>query len=645
MPPITARARGIMASPPGARWNASGAIDATEPRFGAASNNQVIDCVTVTTGRIAKSSRPDLPMSRIRAARTVTRSLRARRRTAQGEGPLTSSTQTAGWRLWPLAAVAAAFPFGCAGLDQPSPPRETDLQTVPLAVRQFAAEASTPAAPIAAPTIEQSHTQLPGKHWRSTNEAQLTGYLPEPVDVTEESASDLSPATLPGSIDASTTTEATADFLDPQELDLSTALQLVGGQSPRVAFAHQRIQEAAANSKAADAMWLPSIRVGISVHRHNGNLQASNGTIADVNRSSLQASFGANAVGAGTTPVPGVSAQFHMSDAIFAPRIAERTLSARTFGSWVTYHDEMLRAAETYVELLRAHQEKAIAVDTLSHANDLAVQTATFARSGQGNQADADRAATVLAIRKNDVTRANEDIDVASARLVEILHLDAPLKVVPTEQQLSPIEMVSLDATVQELVATGLASHPELAESRELVQAACERLRREEYAPLVPSELLGLSYGGFGGGLGDHISDVDDRLDFDLGAVWEVRNLGWGESAARDAASSRLEQARFQEMHTLDRVAREIVESRARARSGQQQLETARSAIDLARSAYQRDRQRINEGQGLPLEVLQSIQALDRARREYLESVARFNTAQFQLHHAIGWPTDANWSH
>jgi outer membrane protein TolC len=538
-----------------------------------------------------------------------------------------------GWRPCLLLAIGL-FPLGCASFESESPLGLTERRNVPIAVRRFTAEAAAPAKTAPGPQRKSGKNR-----WRSTQDVQLAGYEATPAPAAEEAAP-LPLPTEPGA--APTEAVSETDFLDPRELDLSTALQLVGGQSPQVAFAHQRIEEAAAGVDAASAMWLPSIRAGVSLHRHEGNLQASNGAISDVSRSSLQTGFGANAVGAGTTPTPGLSAQFHFSDAIFAPRIAERTHSARQFGSWVTYHDEMLRAAEAYLELLRAHQEKAIADDTLTQAAALAKQMAAFARTGQGNPADSDRAATELAIRQNDVLRATEAIEVASARLAEVLHLDAPLKVVPTEQQLSPIEMVSLESTVQEMVANGLASRPELGESRELVEAACERLRREQFAPVMPSVLLGLSYGGFGGGLGDRIADVDSRLDFDLGAVWEVRNLGWGESAARDAASARVEQARYQEMRVLDRVAREIIESRAQVRSRQQQIKTARSAIDHARSAYERDRTRINEGQGLPLELLQSLHALDRARREYLNSVASFNTAQFRLHHAIGWPSDGS---
>jgi len=429
------------------------------------------------------------------------------------------------------------------------------------------------------------------------------------------------------------------------QLDLSTALELVAGQNPQVAFAHQRIAEAEAQWQAAEALWLPSIRAGMSLHRHEGNLQASNGTVADVSRSSVQTGFGARAVGAGTTPVPGLSTEFHVRDAIYQPLIAERLLSARNFGSWVTYNDALLSAAESYVELQRAHQSHAIAVDTLRRAEELARLTASFARAGQGAQSDADRSAAELAIRTNDVARADEAIAVASARLAEVLHLDALSVIVPKESQVTPIKLVSLDTSAQELVAIGLSGRPELAESHELVEAACERLQREISAPLVPSVLLGLSYGGFGGGLGDTVDGYDERFDFDIAAVWEIRNLGWGESAARDAARARIEQARYREIQIMDRVSREVVESHAQVRSRHQQIDTAKTAIAAAEQSYNRDRKRINQGQGLPLESLQSVQALDRAQREYLRTIVQFNLAQFRLHHALGWPTDAKLSH
>ena len=162
--------------------------------------------------------------------------------------------------------------------------------------------------------------------------------------------------------------------------------------------------------------------------------------------------------------------------------------------------------------------------------------TAAFARTGQGSQADADRAQAELAVRKNTVAQAAAQTRVASARLVEL------------------------------------------------------------------------------------------------------RNLGLGEAAARQGARSRLEQAKLRQIQLMDRVAREIVESHAQSESLRGQIAVAQSGIAAATDSYRRNVERIRGGQGLPIEVLQSIQALDLSRREYLRAVTDYSEAQFRLYRALGWP-------
>jgi len=587
---------------------------------------------------------------------------------------------------WRRLFLTSAFvlPVGCASVSSQTALTESKRRETPVAIRKFTAQNATPevapilmasilprqadltrVSPVSATTVSGSPSAVfadavssvptsetepallsasPASPIASAAGQEVVGadgaryvltpvsFVPTPVPAPAAEASDQS---------GLTDSDDSDEFIDPQKLDLSTALQLVAGQNPQVAFAHQRIAEAAARLNAAEALWLPTIRAGISLNRHEGTLQNSIGQIVDVSRSSLQGGFGAGAVGAGTNPTPGLSAEFHLSDAVFAPRIAERNLEASNFDSWSTYHDQMLRASTAYLELLRAHQEKAIAVETRSNAGELVRLTTSFAKTGQGAQADADRAATEFAIRQNDVARAGEAVQVASARLAEILHLDAPVRVVPVEQQVAPIELVAMEPTVQQMVAMGLSSRPEIGQSSQLVAAACERLKREQYAPLLPSVLLGMSYGGFGGGLGDSISNFNDRFDVDVSAVWELRNFGRGDVAAQEIAQAQIEQARYREIEMMDRISREIVESRSQTRSRHRQIETAQSAVKAAQQSYARNRQRINEGQGLPIEFLQSLQALDQAQREYLRSVTDYNVAQFRLHHALGWPSDA----
>jgi len=229
-------------------------------------------------------------------------------------------------------------------------------------------------------------------------------------------------------------------------------------------------------------------------------------------------------------------------------------------------------------------------------------------------------------------------VQVASVRLARLLSQDPTINLTPLEPAIVPVDLAPMHCSLQQMVATGLSNRPELAESRFLVGAAVERLRREQNAPLVPSVLLGLSYGGNGGGLGSDIENFDDRMDFDAVAYWELRNLGFGEQAARNEARSRLDQARWRQVQIMDQVASDVSEAYAQVVSRRQQIDLSQSGITAARESFRRNNERIQDALGLPIEALQAIQALDNAQRQYVRSVADYNRAQFRLQRALGWP-------
>lgn len=448
----------------------------------------------------------------------------------------------------------------------------------------------------------------------------------------------LRPRTIDEVLYPAATLQAPASGPPVLPLNLTAALQMAGGQSPQIAFAAARYREAYARYEGAQTLWLPSIRAGLSYHHHDGNLQASGGEILDLSRSSLQSGLGVGAVGAGTTPVPGIVAQFHTSDAVFQPDITAHAASAERAGMQTATNDTLLEAALAYLGLLEAFGELQIAEETLENARQLSELTSTFARTGQGSQADADRALTHLTRRKNDVSRAEEGTRVAAARLAEVLSTDPTTAIVPEEETIVPIDLVPLDLAANELVATGLSNRPELSEAQYLVCEAVYRYRREKYAPLLPSVLLGVSQTSFGGGLGSGLDEFRSRFDYDALAYWELRNFGWGEVAHRDETRASYDRARAAQARLMDRVAREVVEAQAQVAARRQQIATAESGIDAARNAYDRDMARIREAAGLPIEALQSVQALDEARREYVRAVVDYNEAQFRLQWALGWP-------
>jgi outer membrane protein TolC len=483
--------------------------------------------------------------------------------------------------------------------------------------------------------------------------------LPDPDTVAPGSQADSVSGALPtiqSGKDSVTFDERDAGDVTRIDLNLPSTLAMVGGQHPAVGLARWRVQEAYAELARTKALWLPSIQGGFSFHRHDGNYQASNGDIVDVNRNSFQYGLGMGATGAGTTQRPGLIAQFHFADAIFQPKVARATAWARGHAAGATLNRQLLDAATAYVDLLDAHQNAAIVRQSVDRIRSLSKITSDFAEAGEGLQADADRLQTEAILMESRMLEAEEQIDIASARLAQTISLDGGGKIVPMDVVAVPLDLVPpaedkgsenvgsenvSSENVGSLVGIGLANRPELKESKALVAAACEAYDRERYAPFVPSVLLGFSTGGFGGGLGNELDNVEGRYDFDAQMAWRLRNLGFGEHAARRQAASRVQQAKFEVVAVMDQVAREVVESVAQVDIRRRQIEVSRRAIQSAEDSYRRNSERIRDGQGLPIEVLQSEQALLAASQAYLAAVSQYNRAQFRLQWALGWPVDA----
>jgi outer membrane protein TolC len=491
-------------------------------------------------------------------------------------------------------------------------------------------------------TVTASQQRLKSSEYPATQKNSDIRQVSATTELTSPAQSDSSDPVVqnnsPRGLDGSTLEPETTSA---QPIDLSTALMLSAGRSPQVAFAQSRIEESQAQLNRAEALWLPSLRAGANFNKHEGRIQDVAGSIIETSRGSMYSGLGAGAVGAGSPSIPGVVAQFHVTDAIFQPKITQQTIRARSAKARATMNDDLLATALAHLQLLRATQERAVTEVAVTQFQELERVTREFAVAGQGLESDHDRARAELALRRNELLRSSEAVDVASARLAQQVRWEYGVQLQPAETILFPISLVNRSTPAQGLIAVGLLNRPEIAESRHLICEAVERLNRERYAPLIPSVLLGVSYGGQTGGLGGRFENSGDRLDADAMAYWEIRQLGFGEKAAQREARSRIVQNRTGQIALMDQVAREIVESYAQVRSRSQQIETAEESVSAAQDSFRRNWERIQNGQGLPIEVLQSIQALTTAQREYVRTIADHNAAQFTLHRSLGWPVDS----
>ncbi len=427
----------------------------------------------------------------------------------------------------------------------------------------------------------------------------------------------------------------------PVPINLPTALAMIGGQHPVVGFARWRVQEAYAQLDRAKVMWLPSIQSGFNYRRRDGNYQDVQGSIVDVNLNSFNYGLGAGAVGAGSPSQPGVVARFHLADALFLPKTAEKNAWARGHAASAVLNQQLLNGGVAYIDLLEAYQDSEIIAAAVKRTSDLAEITENFAEAGEGLKSDADRTATELSLLQTRQLAVRERQLVASTRLARVLSIPMTSSILPQDTVAVPLEMMTQAADEPSLISTGLATRPELKESQALVAAACEAYKREKFAPFVPSVLLGFSSTSFGGGLGNNAENFGGRYDIDAMMVWEMRNLGFGEGAARRERNAQVQQATFAKLRIMDQVAQEVAEANIQVGIRKQQVDMAQTAISRARDSYQRNIDRIRDGQGLPIEVLQAIQALEASERAYLRAVADYNRAQLQLQWALGWPVNA----
>ncbi|MBL8818429.1 MAG: TolC family protein [Planctomyces sp.] len=492
-------------------------------------------------------------------------------------------------------------------------------------------ETSKNKASLSSVALEQSETETPDGEKISTVSMMVTS------NATDETLTIDSPNSAESDQPASGSIASSETGAEAYSLNLGNVLYLADAQNPNVAVARERINDAYARVERAKTLWVPSLRAGLNYNHHEGAIQDVAGTVFNTTRSSFYGGMGANAVGAGSPAVPGVVAQFHLTDAVFQPKIASHQASARRYGATAARNDTLRDAAVAYLELVRAEHAEAIAREALANTEKLTDLTQQYAETGQGLQSDHERLKTELALRQEELITRKESVQVASARLAQVLHADPTVLIQTNEPAIAPLQIINLEGGAASYVATGLSRRPELAEQKHLVCEAVERLRREKYAPLVPSVLLGMSYGGQGGGVGNSIINTDDRWDADAGAYWEIRNLGFGEQAARNETASLQRQAQMRKIAIMDNVAREVTEAHAQVTRRKERIELTERGVEFAIRSYTLNLERIENAQGLPIETLQSIHALATAQRAYLNAVVDYNIAQFELSRAIGW--------
>ncbi len=436
-------------------------------------------------------------------------------------------------------------------------------------------------------------------------------------------------------------------------IDLGSALNLAGVQNPEMLIARQRVIEAVAERQLAAAGLLPSLRAGFSYDDHTGPLQQSFGNILSVSRSALYAGAGAFAIAAGTVNVPGIYWNNNLSQLFIDNLKAKTTIYEQQYHSRAVENQVLLRVAVGYNNLLRTTGLRAVLAENLADAQEVVRLTEAYANAGGARQADADRAKGLAGLFASQVQHAEGQLLLASASLAEVLSLDPSIRLQPVEDRYVPMAMVPDPIPLCELVGMAIMQRPELQERQMAIKKSMLALRGSKMLPFSPTVILGFSYGGEGGGSNlaaqpvgtqpfargqERFGNYAERLDFDAVSYWMLKNMGVGNLADIREAESKLHVSNFEFLAQLDTARAEVARGYARTHARFAQIATAEEAIRTAQEGFAEDKKRVQGKQGLPIELMDTLNLLARAREEYLRAITDYNQAQFELYVALGNP-------
>ncbi|HLJ95175.1 MAG TPA: TolC family protein [Gemmataceae bacterium] len=461
-------------------------------------------------------------------------------------------------------------------------------------------------------------------------------------------------------------------------IDFRTALRLTITSNLDIAQAREFVNQARARQQAAEVMALPNLNLGSAYNHHEGNIAKTEGNIIKANRDSLFAGGGP-------------SMTFQVADAIFLPLVARQLAAASQAGRQRITNDTLLLVADAYFNVLRARRRIARVGETLEFLTSERpapirgqskgmlplVRDVVELGGKEALRSDLARVEVEVLRRRDEWVAAVQDWYLATAELARLLRLDPETPLAPTEDFRQPLPLPGeewSDRPLDELVTLALMNRPELAENRALVEAALDRVRAAKVRPFLPNLTLNYAWGDYGGGPdlnppivlppatkggpprvvsqpgfgpSDHIHHFSPRTDLDVSLFWRLQNLGFGNVAEKREQEALHRQAILRQLQVHDRIVTQVVQTQEQVQSWRERLTIIRTALFDADGApagpvfrsLRLSFERIQGGEGRPLEALDSIRSLSDTLEAYGQAITDYERSRFQFLIALGMPS------
>jgi outer membrane protein TolC len=406
-------------------------------------------------------------------------------------------------------------------------------------------------------------------------------------------------------------------------IDLPSALRLAGARNIDIQLAREKLADAHAAEESAIERFFPWVAPGVTYRKHDNLIQNTEGLIEEVQKQSY-------------APGSTIAAQTDIGDAIFKSLEAHHLTKAARHGLDAQQQQTIIEAARGYFDLAAAHEVVGVAREGLRASTDYAAEIDRAVNAGIAFKGDALRVKVQQQRDEIVLRRAEENVRVASAKLVQVLHLDPIVELMPRDASVVPLSIISTKDSLGDLVSQALATRPETQQSAAFLSAAEQAKNGAIYGPLIPSVGGQAFFGGLGGGMDSNTGRFGESEDYVASVAWRVGPGGLFDFGNIHARQARLREAAFTAEKVVDQVANEVITNQTRVRSLADQIATAKQSLSDAEEALRLGQERKEFGVGVVLETILAEQDLARARNDYLNIVTDYNKTQYALLRALG---------
>jgi outer membrane protein TolC len=312
---------------------------------------------------------------------------------------------------------------------------------------------------------------------------------------------------------------------------------------------------------------------------------------------------------------------------INATRAASQSVKAADYTFQDAHDLVVLAVGYTYLQAIA--QEARIETDDaqVKAAQALYDQATDQVSAGTAADIDALRTKVELQTRQQELIQARNDFAIQKLTVARVIGLAPGQEFELTDKSLyQPFEGI----TVEDALKRAYASRSDYRAAASEVRAA-ELSRRAAQAGYLPSLSFGADYGAGG------INPSSATTVYDLRGTLSIP-IFTGGSVHGDVqqADARLEQSRDRLENLRAQIDSDVRAALLNLQSSADQVNVARSNIDLAEETLTQSRDRFSAGVTDTVEVVQSQETVASAHEQYISSLYSYNYAKVSLVRALG---------